>query len=238
MLLQSRHADTLLSNVPVTRCLPCVRSLPAVAGGLGGETSGERRAASDEPRATSDERPAANPGRRFPAVGRRLAFWQFPRPAACPPLAGPSVAQSLSPFSSTFFPHWHGSCAQRRMAMSPCCKPSNSSQNRSKRRRFPSKSDQKGAHFVMPILTFWGVTPSGASARAVLAFRKGKKARFGGAKWRPEKLSTISTSAQLGAAGQSLPARPVESSTCGGQPPRHHAWGAGGAMHTGDTQDV
>ena len=45
----------------------------------------------------------------------------------------------------------------------------------------------------MPILTFWGLTPSGASARAVFAFRKGKKARFGGAKWRPEKLSTIST---------------------------------------------
>jgi hypothetical protein len=42
----------------------------------------------------------------------------------------------------------------------------------------------------MPILTFGGVTPSGASARAVFAFRKGKKARFGGAKWRPEKLST------------------------------------------------
>jgi hypothetical protein len=71
--------------------------------------------------------------------------------------------------------------------------PSNSGQNRSKRRRFPSKSDQKRAHFVMPILTFWGVTPSGASARAVFAFRKGKKARFGGAKWRPEKLSTKST---------------------------------------------
>jgi hypothetical protein len=59
-----------------------------------------------------------------------------------------------------------------------------------KRRRFPSKRHQKGAHFVMPILTFWGWTPSGASARAVLAFRKGKKACFGGAKWRPEKLST------------------------------------------------
>ena len=80
---------------------------------------------------------------------------------------------------------------QRRVPKSPCQKPSNSSQNRSKRRRFPSKRDQKSAHFVMPILTFWGLTPSGASARAVLAFRKGKKARFGGAKWPPEKLSTI-----------------------------------------------
>jgi len=77
------------------------------------------------------------------------------------------------------------------MPMRPCHKPSNSSQNRSKGRQIPTKTDQKGAHFVMPILTFWGVTPSGASARAVLACRKGKKARFGGAKWRPEKLSTI-----------------------------------------------
>jgi hypothetical protein len=66
-----------------------------------------------------------------------------------------------------------GSYPQRRMPIRPCHKPSNSSQNRSKRRRFPSKRDQKGAHFVMPILTFWGVTPSGASARAVLPLRKG-----------------------------------------------------------------
>jgi hypothetical protein len=56
-----------------------------------------------------------------------------------------------------------------------------------------SKNDQKRAQIVMPILTFWPVTPSGASARADFAFPKGKKARFGGAKWRPEKLSTIST---------------------------------------------
>ena len=66
-----------------------------------------------------------------------------------------------------------GSYPQRRMPIRPCHKPSNSSQNRSKGRRFPSKRDQKGAHFVMPILTFWGVTPSGASARAVLPLRKG-----------------------------------------------------------------
>ena len=84
------------------------------------------------------------------------------------------------------------SYAQRRTPKSACQKPSNSCQNRSKRRRFPSKSDQKGAHFVMPILTFGGVTPSGASARAVFAFRKGKKARFWRAKTRLEKLSTIS----------------------------------------------
>jgi hypothetical protein len=98
-----------------------------------------------------------------------------------------------------------------------------------------SKSGQKRAQIVMPILTFWVWTPSGASARAVLALPKGKKARLGGAKWRPQKLSTISTSAQVGAAGQSLPPRPVESSTCGGQPPRHHRRGE---RHTGDTQAI
>jgi len=32
----------------------------------------------------------------------------------------------------------------------------------------------------MPILTFWGVTPSGASARADFAFPKGKKGAFSG----------------------------------------------------------
>ena len=96
-----------------------------------------------------------------------------------------------SHFSSIFYAYWHGSCAQRPMLIRPCCKPSNSSQNRSKRRHFPSKSDQKRAHFVMPILTFWGVTPSGASAKAVLAFRKGKKGAFSGAPGRVPKLSTI-----------------------------------------------
>ena len=77
------------------------------------------------------------------------------------------------------------------MPISPCQTPSNSGQNRSKGRQNPIKSDQTRAQFVMPILTFWGVTPSGASAKADFALRKGKKARFGGPKWRPEKLSTI-----------------------------------------------
>jgi len=36
-----------------------------------------------------------------------------------------------------------------------------------------SKKVKKGAHFVMPILTFGVVTPSGASARAVLPLLKG-----------------------------------------------------------------
>jgi hypothetical protein len=36
-----------------------------------------------------------------------------------------------------------------------------------------SKKVKKRAQIVMPILTFWGGTPSGASARAVLAFRNG-----------------------------------------------------------------
>ena len=48
--------------------------------------------------------------------------------------------------------------------------------------KFGSKNDQKRAQIVMPILTFWGVTPSGASARADLASRKGKKGAFSGRK--------------------------------------------------------
>ena len=43
----------------------------------------------------------------------------------------------------------------------------------------------------MPILTFWPVTPSGASAKADFAFRKGKKGAFRGAKSPGQKLSTI-----------------------------------------------
>ena len=129
------------------------------------------RATSGEPRATSRAR---NPDSRPSAAVCHFGSFLTPQPARLW-----RVPQSL------FFyippPHWHGSCAQRRMPMRPCHKPSNSSQNRSKRRRFPSKSDQKRAHFVMPILTFWGWTPSGASARAVLASRKGKKGAFSGA---------------------------------------------------------
>ena len=86
---------------------------------------------------------------------------------------GRLVAYSVSFDSGKGYP-------QRRMAIRPCHKPSNSGQNRSKRRRFPSKRDQKGAHFVMPILTFGGVTPSGASARADFALPKGKKGAFSG----------------------------------------------------------
>jgi len=42
----------------------------------------------------------------------------------------------------------------------------------------------------MPILTFGGVTPSGASARAVLPSRKGLLVCFGRKKGHVEKLST------------------------------------------------
>jgi len=45
--------------------------------------------------------------------------------------------------------------------------------NRSNGVKIGSKKVKKGAHFVMPILTFRGVTPPGASARADLACRKG-----------------------------------------------------------------
>jgi hypothetical protein len=60
-----------------------------------------------------------------------------------------------------------------------------------KKATFSVKKRSKTRAFRHAHLNIWGVTPSGASARAVFTFRKGKKARFGGAKWRPEKLSTI-----------------------------------------------
>jgi len=117
----------------------------------------------------------------------RAVCWSFrtPHSAACPPgLSGGFRAPRC--FFATSYP-------QRRLPKSACQKPSNSSQNRSKRRRFPSKRHQKGAHFVMPILTFWGVTPSGASARAVFAFQRRHFGRFGGQKSAIRKLSTIWT---------------------------------------------
>ena len=67
----------------------------------------------------------------------------------------------------------------------------------------------------MPILTFWGVTPSGASAKAVFAFPKGKKGAFSGAPGQIQKLSTICTAVLGLAAGKTdrrdspMPRRPV-----------------------------
>ena len=110
-------------------------------------------------------------GRGF-AIGRAARESRgAPRPTSCCRMPNPESRPVAVPRSRCCL--FASSYAQRRMPNSPCQKPSNSSQNRSKRRRFPSKSDQKGAHFVMPILTFWVVTPSGASARAVSACRKG-----------------------------------------------------------------
>jgi hypothetical protein len=63
--------------------------------------------------------------------------------------------------------------------------------NRSNGVKIGSKKVKKGAHFVMPILTFWALPPSGASARADFASRKGKKGAFSGAPERFQKLSTI-----------------------------------------------
>ena len=202
-------------------------------------TSGERRATT---RATSDEPPATRRSTsresRTPISGCRLpsavlAVFSCPVPRSLFPVPGRLPLQMtndkgrMTVVPDVAFLHQvfhNGVCAS--VHVKSRRKPSNSCQNRSKRRRFPSKSDQKRAHFVMPILTFWGVTPSGASAKAVFAFQKGKKTRFGGAKWRPEKLSTISTklstistrgfggpqyryshpTAPLCAAGRSLPA--------------------------------
>ena len=102
--------------------------------------------------------------------------------AALTPPSVPALPRSLLPTPDVAFSQQvihNGVCASVHVKSRQI--PSNSCQNRSKRRRFPSKSDQKRAHFVMPILTFWGVTPSGASARAVLASQKGKKGAFSGA---------------------------------------------------------
>jgi hypothetical protein len=49
-------------------------------------------------------------------------------------------------------------------------KPTQKAQNTIKFRSKTVKSDQKGSSFVLPILTFWRATPSGASAKAVFAF--------------------------------------------------------------------
>jgi hypothetical protein len=86
----------------------------------------------------------------------------------CPQVFGaPSPgAYSVSFDSAKSFP-------QRRMDIRPCKKPSNPVKNRQNGVKIGSKRGKKGAHFVMPILTFWGVTPSGASARADLACRRG-----------------------------------------------------------------
>ena len=107
-----------------------------------------------------------------PRPARRRRFSPNPSSAfgVYPPWRAVSAVKERRVLRRCFFAT---SYPQRHMHIRPCQKPLNSGQNRSKRRRFPSKSDQKGAQFVMPILTFWGVTPSGASARAVFAFRKG-----------------------------------------------------------------
>jgi hypothetical protein len=54
-------------------------------------------------------------------------------------------------------------------------KPLRKAQNAIKFRSKTVKSDQKGSSFVLPILTFSGVTPSGASAKAVFAFSDPQK---------------------------------------------------------------
>jgi len=123
------------------------------------------------------------PESRYPAVCRRLPFWQFPCPSACPPPASlwrvPAVrrcrcnsalrtphsalrvAFSQQVIHNGVWPYVHVANRQIRVKIG---------QNGVK---IGSKKVKKGAHFVMPILTFWGVTPSGASARAVLPLRKG-----------------------------------------------------------------
>jgi hypothetical protein len=69
------------------------------------------------------------------------------------------VPPSLRPFLSTFPLHWHGSCAHRPMPMRPCHKPSNSSQNRSKRGQNRVKKGQKRRAFRHAHLNILGADP-------------------------------------------------------------------------------
>ena len=181
---------------------------------------------------------------------------------ACPPVfsGGPARPRRFSPNPSSAFgvyPPWRAVSAvkerrvprrcffatsypQRRVPKSPCQKPSNSSQNRSKRRRFPSKRHQKSARFVMPILTFRGVTPSGASARAVLTCPKGKKGAFSGAPGQvPKVIHSYPQSrgsraavnprracpARVAGGGLALPGWPAAGLPCQGGRRRSPAWG-------------
>jgi hypothetical protein len=118
--------------------------------------------------------------RRFLCV-LRVETFRF----SVPPCLRPSV-----PFFHILPPLARKLCttAHRNTSMT---KPSNSCQNRSFGARKPSKSDQNRAQFVMPILTFAGLTPSGASARPVLGGPKGQKGRFSSAKNALKKLSTV-----------------------------------------------
>jgi len=84
---------------------------------------------------------------------------------------------------------------------------------------FSVKKGSKRRAFRHAHLNIWGgVTPSGASARAVLAYRKGKKGAFSDAPRRVPKLSTICTAVLDRAArpGRGLHAR----AACGRHPPK------------------
>ena len=82
--------------------------------------SHERRAASREPRPGAGHgvraiHPLAVRGACFPAVCRRLPFWQFPRPSACPPgLSAGSLAPRPLFIPRPTFPAFgsfpHGTC--------------------------------------------------------------------------------------------------------------------------------
>jgi hypothetical protein len=135
------------------------------------------------PRTASHEAPPPgvrgliSPSYPPPCGGLNLGLCPFPVPRPLFPI--PDVAFSQQVIHNGVCPCVHVKFRQIRVKID---------QNGVK---FGSKRHQKRAQIVMPILTFWGVTPSGASARAVFAFRKGKKTGFRGTKWRAQKLSTI-----------------------------------------------
>jgi len=90
-----------------------------------------------------------------------------------------------------------------------------------------SKNDQKRAQIVMPILTFGGVIPSGASAKAVLASRRGKKGAFRGAKSPGQKLSTSWRRLWITPGFLFAAARPLSAMTATRSVPRSAATAAG-----------
>jgi len=107
--------------------------------------------------------PVSGPKSRLFAEQVSPGFWFFAPPLLIVYLStAPKVIHSeVWPYISSKFRHFRV-------------------KNRSNGVKIVSKKVKKGAHFVMPILTFWLFTPLGASARAVFAFRKGKKGAFSG----------------------------------------------------------
>ena len=130
------------------------------------------------------------------------------------------------PVPRSLFPAF-GSYPQRRMHMRPCKNHQIRVKIGQNGVKIGLKKVKKGAHFVMPILTFGGVIPSGASARAVLASRRGKKGAFRGAKSPGQKLSTSWRRLWITPGFLFAAARPLSAMTATRSVPRSAATAAG-----------